>query len=163
MSARPCVRERAKEVVGEHLGVTLGTTERLRPIGGAAVFLFACSARDLVVRNVSEQDVPKRILGLAGDRRATSLLHKLLALQSGQQLLGIAARLVAIPSSATGQNTSPTIPPSWSTVFPGTEGLSSRAAMIPWTVSGNSSTIRLRPRRKAGRTGLFGVRLRVRA
>ena len=47
--------ERLKVVVGEHLGLILGASERLDPGGRLSMLVRACSARDLAVCDVADE------------------------------------------------------------------------------------------------------------
>ncbi len=84
-------------MVGEHLGPVLGTLcrQRLDPLGCAEVELGPPRARDLAVRDVADEDVPERVLHLAGHRSAPLAPDQLLALERMQHLLGLPPRRVA--------------------------------------------------------------------
>ena len=73
--------ERRVPVVGEHLGVVVRPSERLDPLGDAAVLLGAVGAGDLPVGDVANEGVRERELGLALDGRAPLAAHEPLALQ----------------------------------------------------------------------------------
>ena len=71
----------------ERLRVVLRPSERLEPLRRAAVALRPSRPRDLTVRDVPEQEVAERVLGLAGDRGAAGPLDELLPLEPVQALL----------------------------------------------------------------------------
>src|SRR5205085_6593071 len=54
----------------------------------SSMLLAALAARNLAVGDVAEEHVPECVLVLPGDRRTTSALHELLALEPVQHLLG---------------------------------------------------------------------------
>jgi hypothetical protein len=72
--------------VGEHLGSIAGAigAEGFEPLGGLAVDLAASQARDLVVGDVADEDVPEAVLGLALDRRIRRALQELAFLEVAQ-------------------------------------------------------------------------------
>ena len=118
--------------------MVLGPAERLDPLSRGQVFDGARGARYLPVRDVANEQVPERVLGLSLDRGPARTLHKLLALQPEQRLLrlGPSIRRQTAPS----QKTFPTTAASWRSAFSASERWSSRAAMIPCTVSGSASS-----------------------
>ena len=81
--------ERLQVVVGEHLGLILGSAERLDPGRRLPVFERAGSAGDLPVRDVADEQVAEDELAFRGDRRDAGAPEELLALEREQQLLGL--------------------------------------------------------------------------
>src|SRR5262245_29383567 len=77
-------------MVREELRAVLSPTDQLEPLGDRAVTLRARCARYLSVRDVANEDVRERILGLAGHGAAPLTAHELLALERVQQSLGLA-------------------------------------------------------------------------
>ena len=65
LTGRPRQLERRGVVVGEHLGVVLGTPERLDPRRRLDMPPRAIGARDLAVCHVAHQQVPECVLRLA--------------------------------------------------------------------------------------------------
>jgi hypothetical protein len=63
-----CIVDRREIVVREHLGVILGTAERLDPLGGQPVFFGAISAWDLTVSNVAHEQMTECVLLVLLDR-----------------------------------------------------------------------------------------------
>ena len=141
LSGRAQQLESIGVVVGAHLRVVLGPPERLDPLGGAQVLTRALRTRDLPIGDVAYQQVPEPVLDLTLDRAAASALHELLLRQRMELLLGCS------------QRTEPEHLADNSRVLQ--ERLlraaneSSRAAMIPCTVSGRSSAL---PRSSSIRT-----------
>ena len=84
--------EGAEVVVGEHVGAVFGAldVEGLDPSGGKAMLLRALCAGYLSVRDVADEDVPERVLRLAGHRGAPLAADELLPLER-EQLLGLPA------------------------------------------------------------------------
>jgi hypothetical protein len=76
-------------VVREELRAVLGAVprERIDPLGCETMFLSTAEPRDLCVRHVAHQQMPKRILGLARHRAAPFPANELLALECVEPLL----------------------------------------------------------------------------
>ena len=66
-SGRACKLERLAVVVRKQLGMVLRTPQTLEPLGRSAVLLRTCAARNLTVRDVTEQHVLERVLRIGGD------------------------------------------------------------------------------------------------
>ena len=81
---RPRKFERREVVVGNALRVVLGPSERFDPCGRARVFVGARSARNLAVRDVANEQMPKRILAIVCNRRSALTADELLALERVQ-------------------------------------------------------------------------------
>ena len=82
--------QRLEVVVGKHLGLVLRASEGLDPRRRALVPLRPGPARDLPVGDVADQQVPERVLLVAGDRRAALTQHELLTREGVQPLLAFA-------------------------------------------------------------------------
>ena len=98
-------------------------------------------ARDLRVRDVAHEDVPERVLGVGRDGATTVAADELLPLELVEPVLD--RRLVdvaEVTASAPAQNTLPITAASWIRSFSSADSASSRAAMIPWIVSGRSAS-----------------------
>ena len=65
-------------MVRDHLGVVLGTAERLDPLGRLEMLLRPLRTRDLSVRDVADEYVLERELGLTFDRAAARTLYEFL-------------------------------------------------------------------------------------
>ena len=83
--------ERLQVVVGEHLGLLLGASERLDPRRRSLMLVRSRRTRDLAVGDIADEHVAERVLALARDRGACETLDELLALERVQQLLGLPA------------------------------------------------------------------------
>ena len=79
--------ERTQVVVGDHLGLILGPAERSDPRRGLLMLLGSLRPRDLAVRDVADEQMPERILGLPRHRRAALPTDELLALERVQPFL----------------------------------------------------------------------------
>ena len=78
-------------VVREHLGVVLGSAERLDPLGDSAVLCRALGARDLPVRDVPNEGMAERVLALVLDRRAPLAPDERLAFERVERRRGVLA------------------------------------------------------------------------
>jgi len=67
-AARASKVEGRAPVVRPHLGVILGPSERLDPLGHVAMLRHPLRARDLPIRDISDERVSERELALPGDR-----------------------------------------------------------------------------------------------
>src|SRR6185437_2045108 len=71
-------------MVGDQLRLVTRPTERLDPFCDPAVLIAACTARDLAVRDVLDEDVVERVLGFALDRPAALAAHEILPCERAQ-------------------------------------------------------------------------------
>ena len=95
-----CARqlERSDVVVREHLGVLLGTAERLEPPRGGTMLVAPSHTGYLAVGDVADQDVTERVLVGACHRAPPRSLHEVLPLERMQHLLGFALVGAAQPN-----------------------------------------------------------------
>ena len=116
--------------------VVLRSSERLDPLGDGSVLLCAVGPGDLPVRDVADEGVSERELALALDRRAALPADEPLALEPVQRRAGrrrVAAERARPEDLADDcrileQRLLVAVRPS------------SRAAMMPWSVSGSGSS-----------------------
>jgi len=73
--------------MGEQLGMVVRAAETFDPVGGLRVSIATRGARDLAVRDVTYEHVPKRVLVLASDRGAPLAANQPLPLEDMQSLL----------------------------------------------------------------------------
>jgi hypothetical protein len=73
--------ERLQVVVSQHLRVVLSAPEPLDPARGGEVLAGALGARDLAVGDVPDEEVPERVLVLAGDAARALAADELLPLE----------------------------------------------------------------------------------
>ena len=73
-------------VMREHLGVILGTAERIDPLRGTTVFVGAGGARDLPVGDVAYQQVPEGVFLVVLDRRPPFASNEVLALEGMERV-----------------------------------------------------------------------------
>ena len=74
-------------MVGEHLRVIFRPAELLEPLRDAEVLLGTFAPGDLSVSNVTDEQVPEGVLGVAGNRRGSLTPHELLPLEGVKPLL----------------------------------------------------------------------------
>ena len=98
-------------------------------------------ARDLAVGDVADEYVAERVLALARNRRAArpSARTPCARARAGAPRPA-SASTPSTASTAPSQKTLPTTAASWSSRFSSSESASSRAAMMPCTVSGSSTS-----------------------
>jgi hypothetical protein len=70
----------------QHLGVILGTAERIDPLRGTTVFVGAGGARDLPVGDVADQKVPEGVFLVVLDRRPPFASNEVLALEGMERV-----------------------------------------------------------------------------
>ena len=87
LAGRTRVLDRGRIVVSHHLRVVLGAAERLDPLCSGQVLVRALRTRDLLVRDVADERVPKDVLVLACDRAPPLAAHELLARERVQSVL----------------------------------------------------------------------------
>src|SRR5439155_18744166 len=76
--------ERTQVVVRDHLGVILGPAERLDPFGCKPMLVRPLPARNLPIRDVTDEQMLEGELGLACNGGATCAFDELLALEGVQ-------------------------------------------------------------------------------
>ena len=84
-------------MVRQHLGVILGTAQRLDPFRSALMLLRACSTRDLRVRDVADEQMAEDVLALLAHGRTPLPAHELLPLEAMQEQLGLTPVTAADP------------------------------------------------------------------
>ena len=137
LTCRARVLERCLVVVGEHLGVILLTAERLDPLCSRSMLLGSLCSRHLLVGDFADERVAERVLVLVGDRAsATSRLTN--SFRSSECRRSSSGRRSS--PSAPSQKTRPTTAASWSSSFSSRGRVSRRAAMMPWTLSGRTTS-----------------------
>ena len=87
LSRRPSELQGAEVVVGEHLGMVLGSAERIDPFRGQTVLLGPRGAWDLAIRNVADKEVAEGVLQLPCNGRTALPAHELLPLEGVQAAL----------------------------------------------------------------------------
>ena len=92
--------ERLEVVMGDRLGVVVGSPERLDPFRRRPVLVGAAGARDLRVGDVTDEQVPERVFALLAHRRAPLPADELLPLEGVQRLLGLRPVTVADPGDS---------------------------------------------------------------
>ena len=136
----PAKLERSEVVVREHLGVVLRASQRLRAtLPPAWCFVRPAGARDLAVRDITDEQVAEGVLRLAGNGRTALTPHELLRSSSCRRSSSVQRSPLPRWATAPSQKTFPSTDASWSTCFSSGESASRRAATIPCTVSGSSS------------------------
>ena len=134
------VLERACVVTGEQLGVVGDATERLDPLGCSAMLLGADCAGDLAVGDVAEEHVAEGVLHLAGNRGAAHPLHELLPIEPAQDLLGLQAVVSADRFERSDPEDLARDGGVLEELLSESGNASRRAAMMPWIVSGRSTS-----------------------
>src|SRR5437763_2338391 len=82
--------ESAEVVVGEHLRVIFGATERLDPLRRAPVLGGALAARDLPVRDLPDQGMPDHVLRLSTHHRPPFPLPEVAPAEATERFFALA-------------------------------------------------------------------------
>ena len=127
--------------MGDHLRVVLGRPSELDPLGGARVLLSLAAAGIWPYATSWTRRWQEGVLGLAFDRGPPLAAHELLALERAWSVSSTPHQLRPFSGSAApDQKTLPTTAASWRRAFSCGSRRSSRAAMMPWMVSGTGSS-----------------------
>ncbi len=123
-------------MVCDELCVILGSPQSLDPLGRALVLPRPVGPGDLAVRDIADEGMSERELALSGERRAALPADEPFALEPVQRR----DRVTRVAAEALVQKTFPTTAASWRSVFSSRVRPSSRAAIMPWSVSGSGSS-----------------------